>query len=95
MSQSLPEEESHGIVNVAFANRFRNVCGENYLGAMVIDARLGSVAAGASLFPPYDSQSSVFCRRPHVRRMRSDISLMSDDELPESNAELFLDLLVK
>lgn len=63
-----------------------------YLGAMVIDARLGSVAAGASLFPPYVSQSSVFWRKPQVRRIRSDISLMSDDELPESNAELFLDL---
>lgn len=63
-----------------------------YLGAIVIDARLGSVDNGASLFPPGSiSQSSVFCRSP-VFRIRSDISLISDDELPESKAELFLDL---
>lgn len=63
-----------------------------YLGAIVMDARLGSEDIGASLLPLGNiSQSSVFCRRP-VFRIRSDISLMSDDELPESKAELFLDL---
>lgn len=59
---------------------------------MVMDARLGSVDIGASLLPLGSmSQSSVFCRSP-VFRIRSDISLISDDELPESKAELFLDL---
>lgn len=60
---------------------------------MVMDARLGSVDAGASLLPLCSiSQSSVFWRKLHVFRIRSDISLTSDDELPESKAELFLDL---
>lgn len=53
-----------------------------YLGVIVIDARLGSVEIGANRFPPYNSPSSVFCRRPQVFRIRSDISVMSDDELP-------------
>lgn len=65
---------------------------ETNLGAIVMDARLGSVDAGASRLPLGNiSQSSVFCRNP-VFRIRSDISLISDDELPESKAELFLDL---
>lgn len=60
---------------------------------MVMDARLGSVEIGASRLPLGNiSESSVFCRKPHVFRIRSDISLISDDELPESKAELFLDL---
>ena len=60
---------------------------------MVMDARLGSVDMGASRLPLGNiSQSSVFWRKPHVFRIRSDISLISDDELPESKAELFLDL---
>lgn len=61
---------------------------------MVIDARRGSDGAGAKPRLPatYVSQSSVFCRKPQERRIRSDISLMSDDELPESNAELLRDL---
>lgn len=67
--------------------------GSTNLGAMVMDARLGSVDAGASRLPLCSiSQSSVFWRSPHVFRIRSDISLISDDELPESKAELFLDL---
>lgn len=58
-----------------------------------MDARLGSVDMGASRLPLGNiSQSSVLWRKPHVFRIRSDISLMSDDELPESKAELFLDL---
>lgn len=65
----------------------------SYLGATVIEARLCSVTDGIKRFVPNNSQSNVFCRNPHDRRIRSDTSLIStDDELPDSIVELFLGL---
>lgn len=61
-----------------------------YLGAIVIDARRGSNTAGTNRFPLYISQSRVFCWRiPHVLRIRSDISLISVDDLWQSNKMAF------
>ena len=59
-----------------------------YLGAVVIDARLCSVLVGANRFEPNSSQSNVFCRSPHERRILSETSLISEAVL-DSIAELF------